>query len=57
MEEGWTGSLGLADASYINIKVLLYSAGNYIQYPMINCNGKEYEKECVCVYIYIYMYN
>ena len=53
MEEGWTGSLGLADASYINIKVLLYSAGNYIQYPMINCNGKEYEKECVYIYIYV----
>ena len=46
---GWTGSLGLADANYyiyvewIN-KVLLYSTGNYIQYPMINHNGKEYEK-------------
>ena len=25
--------------------------GNYIQYPVINHNGKEYEKECV------YMYN
>ena len=23
-------------------KVLLYSTGNYIHYPMINCNGKEY---------------
>ena len=32
-------------------KVLRYSTGNYIQYPVINCNGKEYEKE------YIYMYN
>ena len=30
-------------------KVLLYSTGNYIQYPMINHNGKEYEKE----YIYV----
>ena len=28
-----------------------YSTGNYIQYPVINHNGKEYEKEC------IYMYN
>ena len=35
----------------INSKVLLYSTGNYIQYPVINRNGKEYEKEC------IYMYN
>ena len=27
-------------------KVLVYSMGNYIQYPVINHNGKEYEKEC-----------
>ena len=26
-------------------KVLLYNTGNYIQYPVINHNGKEYEKE------------
>ena len=42
-------SLGLADANYyieqINSKVLLYSTGNYIQYPVINHNEKEYEKE------------
>ena len=30
---------------WINIKVLLYSTGNYSQYPVINHNGKEYEKE------------
>ena len=30
-------------------KDLLHSTGNYIQYPMINHNGKECEKE--------YMYN
>ena len=29
----------------------LYSTGNYIQYPVTNHNGKEYEKE----YIYIYI--
>ena len=29
---------------WINNKVLLYSTGNYIQYPMINRNGQEYEK-------------
>ena len=34
---------------WINNKVLLYSMGSYIQYPVINHNGKEYEKE----YIYI----
>ena len=54
----------LLHIKYVNNKVLLYSTGNYIQYPIINHNGKEYEKEyicvCVCVYIYththIYMY-
>ena len=29
----------------INSKVLLYSTGNYIQRPVINHNGKEYEKK------------
>ena len=28
--------------------ILLYSTGNYIQYPTINHNGKESEKEYVC---------
>ena len=32
---------------WINGKVLLYSAGNYIQYPVINHNGKEYKKEYI----------
>ena len=32
---------------WINYKVLLYSTGNYIQYPVINHNGKEYEKEYI----------
>ena len=40
---------------WINNKVLQYSTGNYIQYPVINHNGKEYEKERVYVYIYIYI--
>ena len=26
---------------WINDKVLLHSIGNYIQYPKINCNGKD----------------
>ena len=34
---------------WINNKILLYSTGNYIQYPVININGKEYEKENVYV--------
>ena len=36
--------------SWINNKVLLYSTGNYIQYAVINQNGKEYKKEfLLCV--------
>ena len=33
-----------------NNMVLLYSTGNYIQYPEINRDGKEYVKECTCMY-------
>ena len=33
---------------WLNNEVLLYSTGNYIQYPMINHTGKEYEKEYIC---------
>ena len=32
-------------------KVLLYNTGNYIQYPMINHDGKEYGD----IYIYVYI--
>ena len=31
----------------INNKTLLYNTENYVQYPVINHNGKEYEKECL----------
>ena len=34
----------LLNIGWINKKVLLYSTGNYAQYPVINHNGKEYEK-------------
>ena len=34
---------------WINDKVILYSTRNYIQYPVINHNGKEYEKEYTSV--------
>ena len=37
---------------WIKNKVLLYSIGNYIQYSVINYNGKEYEKR---MYILIYV--
>ena len=33
----------------VNNKVLLYSTGNYIQYPVINHNRKEYEKDYICM--------
>ena len=33
----------------INNKVPVYNTGNYMQYPAINHNGKEYERE----YVYI----
>ena len=32
----------LLDIEWISTKILLYSTGNYIQYPVINHNGKEY---------------
>ena len=38
-------------------KVPLYSTGNYIQYRVINYNGKESEKEYIYIYINIYIYN
>ena len=38
---------------WINNKVLLYSTENYIQYPMINHNGKEYFFKNKDVYICI----
>ena len=36
----------LLHIGWISNMVLLYSTGNYTQYPVINHNGKEYEKEC-----------
>ena len=39
----------LVYTGWINNEVLLCSTGNYIQYPMINHIGKEYEKEHICV--------
>ena len=35
---------------WMDNKVLLYSTGNFIQYPVINHHGKEYEKECIYMY-------
>ena len=36
---------------WINSIVLLYSTGNYNQYPVIKQNRKEYKNECVCITI------
>ena len=49
---GGVSSCKLLYIEWVNIMVLLYSAENYIQYPMISHNGQEY-KSNVCVYIYM----
>ena len=41
----------LLHIGWINNHVLLQSTENYVQYPVVNHNGKEYEKE----YVYICM--
>ena len=41
------GRCKLVYTEWMNSKVLPYSTENYIQYPGINHNGKEYEKECI----------
>ena len=44
MGEGQIGRLGLADANYYVLAWInksYCSTGNYIQYPVINLNGKE----------------
>ena len=46
--EGGICSYNLLSIEWINNKVLLYSTGNYIQYPVINSNGKRITK-----YVYI----
>ena len=35
---------------WISNKVLIYNSGNYIQYSVINYNGKEYK---IRIYIYV----
>ena len=39
----------LVYTEWINNKVLQYSTGNYIQYPVISQNEKEHEKEYICI--------
>ena len=38
------GRYKLLHLEWINNKVLMYSTGKYIEYPVINHNGKEYKK-------------
>ena len=51
--EGRIGSLGLQTQTSIcrmdKQQDPMYSTGNYIQYPVINHKGKEYEKEYIHV--------
>ena len=55
MGQGRNSNLGLAEANYyrgwINNKVLWYSTGNYIQYPMMTVMEKNMKKK---VHTYIY---
>ena len=44
------GRCKLLHLEWINCKLLMYSTGNYIQYPVISHNGKEYKKRMyICV--------
>ena len=45
--EFWISRCKLLYLEWINNKVPLYSTGNYIQYPVINHDGKEY----ICIYL------
>ena len=46
-----------------NNRIMLFTIEHYIQYPVINCNGKECKQACVCVcvcvcvHIYMYIYD
>jgi len=42
----WEIGVGIY-TGWMNKKVLLCRAGNYIQCPLINHNRKEYEEECI----------
>ena len=51
---GWEFGVSRYKLSYIgrvNNKVLIYSTGNYIQYPVTSHNRKEHEKEYMVVQV------
>ena len=55
--ESGAGRCKLLYTGWLKSKVLLYSPGNYIQYPVINHDRKEYEKNvCMCNWI-IFLYS
>ena len=45
----WTSGYKLPCIGWMNNKVLLYSTGSYIQWLVINHNGREHVCVCVCV--------
>ena len=49
-KEGVSLDVSFLYIEWINNKVLLYSTENYIQYPMVNHNGKEYLKKRMYIY-------
>ena len=52
-EPGGLQSMGSQRVGHDSMtKHALYSPGNDIQYPVINHNGKEYEKEYIFTYVY-----
>ena len=57
VREEWEFGISRSKLLYIQQgnKVLLYNTGHYIQYSVINHNGKEYEKKYTYVYVYIYI--
>ena len=45
----WDQQMQTAVQRKDNNKILLYSTGDYIQYSVVNHNGKDYEKEYVSI--------
>ena len=46
----------LLHREWMTTRSYCYSPRNYIQYPMINHNGKEYFKKTVYIYMCMYVY-
>ena len=51
---GWEFGISrckLLHIEWVENKILFYSTGNYVQYPVRKHNGKEYEKKYTYIYI------